>query len=186
MTGKPSPDSLRTNNNSNIVEVTLVNHGMSVGDSITFSNCDTVGGIAIGNLNGSRTVGSIISAVSLIQTITQDISSAALKFDHDYLHEYTYAQAGDVMFIAHQTFIPQQIVRTGLTTFQVESFQFDQKSDNKQIYQPYYPFQGAGVTLDVNKTSGTGATLTTSAAYWDTTSPSKHIGTTDRDWPRRS
>ena len=119
-------------------------------------------------------------AVSLIQTITQDINSAALKFDDDFLHEYTYAQAGDVMFIAHQTFMPQQIVRTGLTTFQVESFQFDQKSDNKQIYQPYYPFQGAGVTLDVSKTSGNGATLTTSAAYWDTTSPSKHIGTTVR------
>ena len=119
-------------------------------------------------------------AVSLIQTITADVSSAALKFDHDFLHEYTYAQAGDVMFVAHQTFIPQQIVRTGLTTFQVESFQFDQKSDNKQVYQPYYSFQGAGVTLDPSATSGSGVTLTTSAAYWDTTSPSKHIGTTVR------
>ncbi|BCV07262.1 MAG: hypothetical protein CM1200mV1_310 [uncultured marine virus] len=122
----------------------------------------------------------VSGAVSLIQTITADVSSAALKFDHDFLHEYTYAQAGDVMFIAHQTFIPQQIVRTGLTTFQVESFQFDQKSDNKKVYQPYYPFQGAGVTLDPSATSGSGVTLTTSAAYWDTTSPSKHIGTTVR------
>lgn len=119
-------------------------------------------------------------AVSLIQTITQDVDSAALKFDHDYLHEYTYAQAGDVMFIAHPTFVPQQIIRTGLTSFQVESFQFDQKSDNKKVYQPYYPFQGAGVTLDPSATSGSGVTLTTSAAYWDTTSPSKHIGTTVR------
>ena len=122
----------------------------------------------------------VSGAVSLIQTITADVSSAALKFDDDFLHEYTYAQAGDVMFIAHQTFIPQQIVRTGLTTFQVESFQFDQKSDNKKVYQPYYPFQGAGVTLDPSATSGSGVTLTTSAAYWDTTSPSKHIGTTVR------
>ncbi len=119
-------------------------------------------------------------AVSLIQTITADINSAALKFDHDFLHEYTYAQAGDVMFIAHQTFIPQQIVRTGLTTFQVESFQFDQKSDNKEVYQPYYPFQSAGVTLDPSATSGSGVTLTTSSAYWNTDSPSKHIGTTVR------
>ena len=122
----------------------------------------------------------VSGAVSLIQTITADVSSAALKFDHDFLHEYTYAQAGDVMFIAHQTFIPQQIVRTSLTNFQVESFQFDQKSDNKKVYQPYYPFQGAGVTLDPSATSGSGVTLTTSAAYWDTTSPSKHIGTTVR------
>ena len=119
-------------------------------------------------------------AVSLIQTITSDVDSATLKFDQDYLHEYTYAQAGDVMFIAHQTFVPQQIVRTGLTSFQVESFLFDQNSDASKIYQPYYDFQTAGMTLDVDKTSGSNATLTTSSPYWDTSSPSKHIGTTVR------
>tara|TARA_R100001460_G_scaffold60454_1_gene100503 strand:+ start:696 stop:2939 length:2244 start_codon:yes stop_codon:yes gene_type:complete len=119
-------------------------------------------------------------AVSLIQTITADINSAALKFDDDFLHEYTYAQAGDVMFIAHQTFAPQQIVRTSLTTFQIEGFQFDQKSDNKQVYQPYFAFQSGGVTLDPSATSGSGVTLTTSSAYWNTDSPSKHIGTTVR------
>ena len=122
----------------------------------------------------------VSGAVSLIQTITSDINSAALKFDDEFLHEYTFAQAGDVMFIAHQTFAPQQIVRTGLTTFQIEGFQFDQKSDNKKIYQPYFSFQSAGVTLDPSASSGSGVTLTTSAAYWDTTSPSKHIGTTVR------
>ena len=119
-------------------------------------------------------------AVSLISTITQDVDSATLKFTDSYLHEYTYAQAGDVMFIAHPTFIPQQIVRTGLTTFQVESFQFDQRSNGDQVYQPYYSFQTAGTTLNPSKSSGSGATLTTSSAYWDTSSPSKHIGTTIR------
>jgi len=118
--------------------------------------------------------------VSFIRTITQDINSATLVFDHDYLHEYTYAQAGDVLFLAHNTFVPQQLVRTGLTTFQVEPFLFDQKSDNKKVYQPYYPFQNAGVTLDPSATSGSGVTLTTSSAYWNTDSPSKHIGTTVR------
>jgi hypothetical protein len=119
-------------------------------------------------------------AVSLVQTITQDIDSNTLKFSHTYLHEYTYAQAGDVMFIAHQTFVPQQLVRTGLTTFQVESFLFDQKSNAEEVYQPYYSFQVAGTTLDPSATSGSGVTLTTSSAYWDTSSPSKHIGTTIR------
>lgn len=114
--------------------------------------------------------------VSLIQTVTQDINGSALKFDHDYLHEYTYAQAGDVMFIAHQTFSTQQIVRTSLTTFQVESFLFDQNSSATQIYQPYFSFQGAGVTLDPSASSGTGVTLTTSSPYW---SPD-HVGTTVR------
>ena len=55
--------------------------------------------------------------VSLIQTITTDVSSGTLPFDHNYLHEYTYAQAGDVMFLCHPTFVPQQLVRTGFTTF---------------------------------------------------------------------
>jgi len=107
-------------------------------------------------------------AVSLIQTITQDINSATLLFDHAYLHEYTYAQAGDVMFIAHQTFSTQQLVRTGLTTFQVESFLFDQNSSATKIYQPYFSFQTAGMTLDPSASSGNGVTLTTSSAYWNT------------------
>lgn len=118
--------------------------------------------------------------VSSIQTLTQDINSATLLFDHDYLHEYTYAQAGDIMFIAHNTFMPQQIVRTGLTTFHVEPFVFDARSDDKVVFQPYYPFQTAGMTLDPSATSGNGITLTTSSAYWNTDSPSKHIGTTIR------
>lgn len=118
--------------------------------------------------------------VSLIQTITADVDSAALKFSNNYLHEYTYAQAGDVMFICHPTFQTQQIVRTGLTTFQVESFRFDQNTDASKIYQPYYSFQPSGVTLDPSASSGSGVTLTTSSPYWDTSSPSKHIGTTVR------
>ena len=76
------------------------------------------------------------------------------------MHEYTFAQAGDVMFICHPLFMPRQLVRTSLTTFQVEVFAFDVKSDSKLIYQPYFSFQSLGVTLDPSKTSGTGATLT--------------------------
>ena len=57
-------------------------------------------------------------AVSLTATITQDVNSQTLKFDHDYLHEYTFAQAGDVMFICHALFMPQQLIRTGLSSFQ--------------------------------------------------------------------
>ena len=120
------------------------------------------------------------NSVSLIQTITSDVDSATLIFDDEYLHQYTYAQAGDVMFVCHPTFVPQQIVRTGLTTFQVESFLFDERSDSKKIYQPYYSFQTSGMTLDPSASSGSSVTLTTSSAYWDTSSPSKHIGTTVR------
>ena len=127
-------------------------------------------------------------AVSLVATITADTDSAALPFSDTYLHEYTFAQAGDVMFICHPLFMPRQLVRTSLTTFQIEVFAFDVKSDSKLIYQPYFSFQSLGVTLDPSKTSGSGATLTTSVAYWDTTGSqsggnypsSLHVGTTIR------
>jgi len=107
-------------------------------------------------------------AVSLTSTITADVDSNTLLFDDSQLQEYTFAQAGDIMFICHPTFVPQQLVRTSLTDFQVESFVFDQRSDDKVIYQPYYPFQTAGMTLDPSASTGNGITLTTSSDYWDT------------------
>ena len=75
-------------------------------------------------------------AVSLVATVTADTDSNALPFSDAFMHEYTFAQAGDVMFICHPLFMPRQLVRTSLTTFQVEVFAFDVKSDSKLIYQP--------------------------------------------------
>ena len=126
--------------------------------------------------------------VSLVSTLTSDVNSATLKFDHDFLHEYTFAQAGDVMFICHPLFVPQQLIRTGLSSFQVEPFIFSQRADAKKVYQPFYSFQKSGTTLNPSAISGSGVTLVTSQAYWDTTGSqsggnypnSKHIGTTVR------
>ncbi len=122
--------------------------------------------------------------VTLAATVTQDTSSAALPLTHDNIHEITYAQSGDTMFIAHQTFMVRKLVRTGLTSFQVETYTFDQNSANTIVHQPYFSFQTPGMTLDPSATSGSGVTFTTSAAYWDTTGSqsggnypdSKHIG----------
>lgn len=132
-------------------------------------------------INGSDTV-------SLVATITADTSSAALPFDQAYLKEYTTAQYGDVMFISHPLFAPRMITRTSLTAFEVSTYSFDQRADNKKTYQPYSKFQAHGVTLDPSASSGNGITLTTSAAYWDTTgsqsggnyASSLHVGTTVR------
>ena len=114
-------------------------------------------------------------AVSLCNngTLTQDVDGTALTFLSDtILNEITYAQSGDVMFLAHQTFMVKKLVRTGLTTFTIDTFEFDSRSDNKQIYQPYYPFHPVAMTLDPSASSGNGITLTTSAAYFDTTGSS--------------
>ena len=99
--------------------------------------------------------------VSLTSTITADINGDALPFLDTLIHEYTFAQAGDVMFICHPTFKTSQIVRTSLTAFEVEPFIFDFKSDGERIYQPYYNFQSSGVALSPSDTSGS-VTLTTS------------------------
>jgi len=89
-----------------------------------------------------------------------------------YLEEFTFAQQGDVMFIAHQTFGTRKLVRTGLTSFVVETFTFETSVDSQHIFQPYYPFQELGVTLASNATSGSGKTLTASASYFI----SAHVG----------
>jgi len=123
--------------------------------------------------------------ISLVATITQDVDSATLPFDREYLQELTYAQSGDVMWICHPLFAPRLLVRTSLTAFQVETYSFDKSADNKRNFQPYTSFHAAGVTLDPSATTGSNVTLTTSASYWDTTGSqsggnypnSKHIGT---------
>lgn len=125
-------------------------------------------------------------ALSLATTLTQDVDSAALQWDQEYLHEMTYAQGGDILFVSHNTFMCQQIVRTGLNSFQVEQFTFQLQAGNAKTYQPYYPFHATGVTLDPSATTGTGITVTASAAYFDTTgsqsggnyASSKHVGLT--------
>ena len=104
-------------------------------------------------------------AVSLAATITQDTNTDPLPFDHDYIHEYNYAQYGDVMFITHPLFMPRQLVRTGLTSFEITPMAFDERNDNKLTYQPYGIFHGANVTLAGSATTGT-ITLTTSAPYF--------------------
>jgi len=123
-------------------------------------------------------------AISLVETITQDVNADTLPITDTYLDEINFAQSGDIMILCHQTFSPLRLVRTSLNDFQVEPFAFDTDSDGEYIFQPYYSFQGTSVTLDPSATTGTGITLTTSANYWDTTGTqtagnyldSKHVG----------
>lgn len=114
--------------------------------------------------------------VSHIQGLTADSASAALPWTQAKLGELTFAQAGDVMFICHTTFMIRKLVRTGLTTFKVDTFEFEQSSDDNLTFQPYHSFQDVGVTLSSSHTSGSGRTLTSSIAYFE----SGHVGTTLR------
>lgn len=107
-------------------------------------------------------------AVSLVETITQDVSSNTLPITDSILDEITYAQSGDVMFLCHQSFMIRKLTRTSLDDFQVETFSFQTDADGNYTHQPYYTFHGEDVTLDPSATTGNGITLTTSSDYWDT------------------
>jgi len=128
------------------------------------------------------------STVTLVSTLTQDTNASALPFDDDYLHQYTVAQYGDVMFICHPLFMPRMLIRTGLTSFEITPYTFDVRADNKQIYQPYAAFHRSSVTLNPSASTGSGITLATSVAYFDTTGTvtagnylsSLHVGVTLR------
>mgnify|MGYP000849492536 CR=1 FL=1 len=107
-------------------------------------------------------------AVTFSIKLTADTSAAALPFDEEYLHEYTYAQYGDIMFICHPLFAPRQLVRTGLDTFEVTTITFDQRFDSLVTYQPYSVLHAADTTLELGATSGTDITATASAAAFNT------------------
>ena len=115
-------------------------------------------------------------AITLVSTLTEDTNSNALPFDEEYLHEYTHAQSGDVLFVCHPLFAPRMIIRTGLTSFECTPYSFDERSDGKEIYQPYSVYHPPSATLDPSATSGTGVTFTTSIPYFT----DDHVGVTMR------
>lgn len=108
------------------------------------------------------------NAVNHIQTITADVDSNSIPIDNTNLNQFTYAQRGDFMFIVHSDFLCRQLVRTGLETFEVRVFAFDESIDSNRVYQPYYNFQASGATITSSHTSGTGRTFTTSVDYFHT------------------
>ena len=83
-------------------------------------------------------------------------------------------QQGDTMIICHESFMPQIIKRTGATTFAKSTFAFDTSIDGYRIFQPYFKFADADVTLDPSSTSAGTITLTASESYFT----SSYVGTT--------
>jgi len=92
---------------------------------------------------------------SINVNITAGTDGVAVPFDREFLKEYTTAQFGDVLYICHSLFAPRILTRTSLTTFEISTFAFDTRSDNKQTYQPYNKFHPQETKLDPSATSGT-------------------------------
>lgn len=112
-------------------------------------------------------------SITKVATVTQDVDTNAIPIDNTNINQVTFAQRGDFMFFTHQDFLCRMLVRTGLTSFEVRVFAFDESLDGNRVYQPYYNFQPNGVTISASATTGSGVTLTSSADYF----VSDHVGT---------
>ncbi len=102
---------------------------------------------------------------TLLQTIAGAPWTAAQIF---YL---TYTQLGDTMAIFHQEVQTRLLKRTGPSAFSLSTFAFDQSVDGNKLWQPYYKFEAAGVTLTPSGATGA-ITLTASAGFFT----AAHVG----------
>ena len=109
---------------------------------------------------------STADVVSLVTTLTADTDNVVIPFSDEKIHEISYAQSGDTMFLAHQSFPIKKLVRTGLTSFELQTFDFDTNADNTLIHQPYSKFHTSGLTIDPSASTGSGITVTASASYF--------------------
>ncbi len=88
------------------------------------------------------------------------------------LHELTFAQFGDTIFISHYQWRTVKIFRESASQFTVSFFDFDedttitQGSDNKKLL-PFYKYVDSSITLTLSaNTAGTNRTVTASAAFF--------------------
>ena len=106
------------------------------------------------------------SAGSLLQTLTSQPWSATTMW------EMRLTSAGDTTIITHEDFAMQKLLRTGATTFTIAAYAFESHSSGYPRYQPFYKFADDSTTLTPSATSGSGVTLTASAASF----VSAHVG----------
>ena len=70
-------DSLNTTEGSDKVLVIMLNHGLAAGASITISEAGALGGINNGNMNGTRTISSVVDENKFLYTAGGSASSTA-------------------------------------------------------------------------------------------------------------
>ena len=90
------------------------------------------------------------------------------------VHFMDHAQKLDTMFFASGdgSFVMKKLKRTGLSTFTISDYAFEENTGATIIHQPYYKFADFAVTLTPSATTGS-INLTVSAAHWT----ADHIGT---------
>tara|TARA_R100000995_G_C3484290_1_gene126208 strand:+ start:993 stop:3449 length:2457 start_codon:yes stop_codon:yes gene_type:complete len=117
----------------------------------------------------------VLKIYSTNGTLLQTISSCDWTTSH--LFELDVTQTGDTMIVVHSGFHPQVIKRTGATTFTVSDFAFATSINGEKVFQPYFKFADATITLDINSTTkdATGVSCVTSADYFTSSYVGKRI-----------
>jgi len=117
----------------------------------------------------------VLKIYSTNGTLLQTISSC--DWTTSQLFELDVTQTGDTMIVVHSGFHPQVIKRTGATTFTVSDFTFANSINGEKVFQPYFKFADATITLDIDNTSkgATGVSCVTSADYFTSSYVGKRI-----------
>jgi hypothetical protein len=117
----------------------------------------------------------VLKIYSTNGTLLQTISSCDWTTSH--LFELDVTQTGDTMIVVHSGFHPQVIKRTGATTFTVSDFTFASSINGEKVFQPYFKFADATITLDIDNTTkgATGVSCVTSADYFTSSYVGKRI-----------
>lgn len=90
-----------------------------------------------------------------IQTITtQSDTGGAVPFSKDYIQEYNYAQAGDVMIFCHRLMYPRELVRTSINTFSLQSLTFDTSGALNRNYCPFSRLARPDIYVIASSTTG--------------------------------
>ena len=82
------------------------------------------------------------------------------------------------MFISHPLFAPRLLIRTSLTSFEIDTYSFDARADNKVTYQPYSRFQSSSLLLDPSAISGS----ITAFVYYNVTAAVLDTGISYTPW----
>lgn len=111
-----------------------------------------------------------VNALSIFDTVTGDLvqqlsGATDCPWDATTVWEMTYAQSANTAFIAHRNFRTKVLTRTGLTSFSMANFNFDESADGAVVKQPYYKFANENSTISVSGSSGS-VTVTASEAVF--------------------
>ena len=80
-------------------------------------------------------------------------------FDHEDLMDIHFAQSADVMYLAHPSYPPYKLARTGHTSWTITEVEFD--------WPPFNDENVTSTTISASATTGSGITLTASSATFN-------------------